>query len=126
MQRLASSLLILALAVTIPARASQVAEKHDKAAKSAAVAAHPAKVKVHKPFFPAFPTIITKTQTSSKGARVVAFTVIPTVKPAARKSPVKATAAAVVAAKPAPANGAPAANTILPQSRLARITCYYT
>jgi 3D (Asp-Asp-Asp) domain-containing protein len=106
MQRHVLTLLILALAVCLPARASHTTK-------------HTAKAKTVKPVAVATQPLA-KPVSSSKGARLVASSMLPGCKPAAKP----AKPAPVVAA--VPANGMPTTAPIAPVGCLARLTAYWT
>jgi len=112
MQRQFLTILILALAVALPAQAhvkKQAAKV--KAAKPVAVACQP----------------LEKAPASSKGTRLVASTMIPGGQPACKKiAAAKPAIPAPAVAAAAPANGMPATTPVVPVGRLARLTAYWT
>lgn len=119
MQRHALPILILALAVALPARSSQTKTHHHAAigAKAPLIAAS-----ISQP--------VQRLVASSKGLRIEA--VVPTIthhaaiKVAAQDKKTPVPAAKVAAATVATPAGAPAATAPVPQGRLARLTAYWT
>jgi 3D (Asp-Asp-Asp) domain-containing protein len=112
MQRHILTFLILALAVCLPARASHITKHGAKAkpAKPVAVAVQP----------------LSKPVASSKGARLVASSILPGGKPASKIVTAKPAKAAPLVAAAVPANAMPATAPIAPVGSLARLTAYWT
>jgi len=113
MQRHALTILILALALAVPARASHTAK-------------HAAKVKTAKPVAVATQPLA-KAPASSKGMRLVASSMIPGGKPAPKIAAAKPAKAAPLAATTCVcAGGMPATSPAIPVGSLARLTAYWT